>query len=179
MANIKKTYEEAVSYLETLVGKPFTKQAFDKFVEEFATAKSQSSGGQREFVKLFDKNGEMIGRKCSVTGKWFSAEHFSKNTSVIKSVDHIRAKFYNESKAMEKEALALVEKAREAANPQEKLKLFEEYDKALQEAKEHRAKEVPLNDEKIVEEMKDGFDSVEELAKELGAEVILETPKKD
>ena len=114
---IKKTFEGAVTFLEGYVGKPFTKEAFEKFVSEFAEAKTQSSGGTREYVKLFDKNGEMIGRKCTVTGKWFSAEHFSKNTSVIKSVDHIKAKFYNESKQMEKEALALVEKAREASNP--------------------------------------------------------------
>jgi len=174
---IKKTMEAPVAYLEKIVGKPFTKEQFDAFVKEFALKTSRASSGPRESVKLFDKDGNVIGRRCSVFKLWLPASEFNGDVSkmsICREANKIKVANAREADKIAKEAEALLEQARTAATPQEKLKLYETYDKELAKATAIREQEI-----KVPEDYKAGFETAEELAKSLKTEVILENPVKE
>lgn len=162
---IKKTMVDALAFVEEHGN--MSKENLNTFIKEFCEAKSGASTGPREVTILKDEDGNMLGRKCTVTGLWFPADAFSKNTTCVKLADAAKGKLYGESKKMEKEAQKILDEARELTDIDEKVAAYEEYDKKLQEAKEYRLQPVEVTDE-----MKEGgFNSIEDLAEDLGVEV--------
>lgn len=161
---IKKTMEAPLAWLE---GKLDAEQLVE-FTELFGyKADGSTSTGPREITILKDSEGEMLGRKCTVCGVFFPADRFAKNTTCIKEADGAKGKLYNESKKMEKEAMVILEEAREITDVAEKVAKFEEYDQKLLEAKEYRLQPIEVNPEWL----EGSFETIEELASSLGVEV--------
>ncbi len=125
------------------------------------------SKGPREVTILKDIDGVQLGRKCSVTGLWFANEAFSKGTTAVKLADAAKGRLYNESKAIEKEALVLMEEARDITDITEKVAKYEAYDAKLLAAKAHRLSPVAITEEMA----KGGVDTIEQLAKALKVKV--------
>lgn len=121
----------------------------------------------REVTILKDIEGGQLGRKCSVTGKWFINDKFFKSGTLIKEADGAKNKLYAESKTMETNAKSLLVEARELNNPLDKVKKFEAYDEALEKAKAHRATAIKV-DPKWLE---GSFATIEDLAKHLKVEI--------
>jgi len=170
---IKKTM---VAPLAFLTGK-LNKEQIAAFTEQFCIPAAGTTGESkpREIVKLLNKTGEMIGRRCSITKKWLDASEFFKDGSMSKSADKVKAKYYTESKAMEKKALAVLDEARELTDPKAKLAKFEEYDKAMENAKATRLKDITK--EVKFDEGTKTFDTIEALAASMKVQVITEKPK--
>ena len=164
---VKKTVVPMIDYLASKVDTATLKE----FVEKFGL-KSTTSGQPREAVKLFDANGNVLGRRCTVTGKWFPIDRFYKSTTFIKEADKLKQKYYAEGQKIKKEAEKLLKKAREEEDPAKKLELFEQYDAQIEKAKEIANKDVSGE-----VEFEGGFDTIEDLAKSLGVEVITSAPK--
>ena len=145
-----------------------SKENLEKFTNEFCVAKSATtSNGPREVTILKDIDGNQLGRKCTVTEKWFANDAFSKGTTCVKLADAERAKLYTESKKMERDAQKLLDEAKEITDVEEKVAKYEEYDKALADAKAFRTTPVTITDEMLV----GGFDTIEDLAASMGVEV--------
>lgn len=149
MATIKKQYEEIAQILE------------NKFPKAFAAVlplmEAKRAGSTGEQVTLKDEDGNLVGRKCSMTGKWFPADRFYTGASTIKEVEKAKNKIYEAAKKIETEALQLMKDARELEG-EDKLAKFEEADaKSLEaEATRKTASEVEVTFE-------GGFDTMEEL----------------
>jgi hypothetical protein len=166
MSNIKKSMVAVLEFV-TENGN-MSKENLTKFTNEFCVSKSApESTGPREVTILKDNAGNMLGRKCTVTGLWFEADCFSKGTTCVKEADAARGKLYNESKKMEKEALSILEEAKELTDVMEKVAKYEEYDAKLAEAKTFRNQPVV-----VTESMTEGgFATIEELATAMGVEL--------
>ena len=172
MATIKKTMVEALAFV-TENGN-MSADNLELFTSSFCIAKSGAAGsnGPKPLTILRDGSdvatSTILGRLCSVTHKFFIIDRFAKNTSCIKEADAAKGKLYNESKQLEKAAQTLLDEARDIADIEEKVAKFEEYDQALINAAEVRKTPVEVQDEWL-----DGsFDTIEELASDLGVEVI-------
>jgi hypothetical protein len=163
---IKKTMVEALAFV-TENGN-MSKDNLELFTSRFCVkASGSTSTGPREITILKDIEGEQLGRKCSVTGLWFSNDSFSKNTTCVKLADAARGKNYTEARAMETDAKSILAEAKELTDIEAKVAKYEEYDAKLAEAQAHRGSEVIVTDE-----MKEGgVETIEELAKALGVEV--------
>ncbi len=149
----------------------------EKFINEFCVPKTDSGSGKpREVVKLFDAEGNVIGRRCSVTHKWLPISEFFKDASFSKAADKVKAKLYAESKKMEKDAQKLLDQARDEADPMKKLELFEEYDDAMVKAREYRNQDVS---DQVDFGDTTTYDTIEELANALNVPVITTKPKEE
>jgi hypothetical protein len=169
---LKKTM---VKVAEQLVSEGITLS--DAVIAIMQPAEGTTSNGPREITILRDGptvDANVLGRKCTVTGLFFPIDRFAKNTSCIKEADAAKGKLYNESKAMEKDAMAVLDEAREIEDAMEKVAKFEEYDQKLLDAKAHRSQEVQV-DKKALD---GGFATIEELASSLGVEVIAPEARK-
>ena len=163
---IKKTMVDALAFI-TEHGN-MSKENLELFTTNYCIAKSGGSKGPRELTILragSSVEDEILGRKCTITHKFFTIDRFSKNTSCIKEADAVKLKRYNESKKMEKAAQSLLAEARDITDVAEKVAKFEEYDAALAEATEYRKADFDV-------EFEGGFDTIEDLAASLGVEVI-------
>ena len=167
---IKKTMVDALAFV-TQYGN-MSKDNLAIFTKQFCEAKdgSTTTGTPREAVKLYDVDGVLLGRKCTVTGKWFGADCFYKDGSIHKEADAAKAKLYTESKKMESEAQRILDEAREITDMEDKLAAYERYDTAMVEAKNHRLQPLDIT-------IKGGFDTIQDLAAALGVDVITEKPK--
>lgn len=166
MANIKKTMEAPLAYLVAL--NVMSEAQLNEFQTKFCYAAAGSvSNGPREITILKDADGEMLGRKCMVTNLFYVADRFAKGTTCIKEADGAKGKLYTESKKMEKEAMSLLDEAREIEDIEERVAKFEAYDQALQDAKVVRTQPVVIQDEWL----EGGFATIEDLALDLGVEV--------
>ncbi|MCI4437418.1 MAG: hypothetical protein JHC33_11485 [Ignisphaera sp.] len=166
MSNIKKSMVAVLAFI-TENGK-MSKENLAKFTNEFCISKSGSeSNGPRELTVLRDEAGNMLGRKCTVTGLWFEASYFSKNTTCNKEADAVRAKFYNDSKKMEKEALSILDDAKALTDVMDKVAKYEEYDSKLSEAKLYRNQPIIVTDSMKL----GGFETIDELAESIGVEL--------
>lgn len=173
MAEIKKTMVEALAFV-TEHGN-MSAGNLEIFTNEFCVKKDGNGPSKpREFVKLFDAEGEMLGRKCSVTGLWMKADNFFKDGSMCKQADKVKAKLYTESKAMERGAGEKLEAARELTDPTEKLAAYEAYDSEMVSAKEHRLQDI--SGEVDLTEVTT-YETIDDLASALGVEVITSKPK--
>lgn len=150
---IKKQYEEIAKVLE------------EKFPKAYASVlplmEAKRGGASGEVVTLKDAEGNLLGRKCSFTGKWFPADRFYTGASVIKEVEKAKNKIYETAKKIEAEALELMKSAREL-NGEEKLAKFEEADAKSIEAETTRATAADVS-----VEFEGGFDTIEDLQSSL------------
>ena len=161
---IKKTMVAPLAYLAGVL----TSEQLTEFTNQFCyKADGAVSTGPREVTIL--KDGEdMVGRKCMVTNRFYPADRFAKGTTCIKEADGAKGKLYTESKKMEKDAMSLLDEARTIEDIEERVAKFEEYDQALQDAKEFRGQTIEVQPEWL-----DGsFETIEELAAELGIILI-------
>lgn len=155
--NVKKTMEPLA---KELVAQGVDKlEGWDKILKLMLPATPEASSEPKEVTILKDEAGEMIARKCTITNKWYLAERFYKNGSIIKEADGAKNKLYAESKTMENTAKSILEEARSLTNVEDKLAKFEEYDRALEAAKAHRNQPVVV-DEKWLE---GSFDTMEDV----------------
>ncbi len=163
---IKKTMEGPLAFIQEHGN--LSKANLERFITEFCAIKTGAPTGPREVTILKDVDGNMLGRKCSVTGLWYDESYFSKGTTVTKLADAAKGKLYNESKKMEKDAQVLLDEAKDLTDITEKVAKYEEYDAKLAEAKAYRLQPV-----EITEEMRSGgFESIEALAEDMGVEVL-------
>jgi hypothetical protein len=175
----KKTMQGALEFLEGLKNKPVTVDVIKEFADKFATksVRATGDGTPRESVKLFDKDGNVLGRKCSVFHLWLPASEFNGDVakmSICREANKLKTANLRAGEKIEKEALEILEQARKAENAGEKLKLFEAYDKEMEKAKQTKTAEI-----KVPAEYKAGFATVEELAKSLKVEAITTAPAKE
>jgi hypothetical protein len=161
---IKKTMVAPLAFLAGVL----TSEQLEDFTNKFGYASTGTSvsTGPKEVTILRDGD-VVVGRKCTVTGMFFDIEKFSKNTTCIKEADAAKGKLYNESKKMEEAAKSILDEARTIEDIEDKVAKFEEYDMALQEAKNFRAKPVEIVEDWLV----DGFGTIEALAEHLGVEI--------
>lgn len=161
---IKKTMEAPIAFLTGVLAE----DKLNEFVELFGYKSSRAaSTGPKEIVILKDAEGNMLGRKCTVTNAFYPAEQFSKGTTCIKPADAARGARHAEARKALKDAESILEDAREITDIEEKVAKFEEYDKAVQDANALRSAEVEIDPEWL-----DGsFATIEELAADLGVEV--------
>lgn len=154
---VKKTMQAlAIELIKQGVDKT---PGWDKILKLMLPATTESSSVPREVTILKDEAGEMIARKCTITNKWFLAERFYKNGSIIKEADGAKNKLYSESKAMENTAKSILEEARSLTNVEDKLAKFEEYDRALEAAKAYRNQQIVVDPAWL----EGSFDSLEDV----------------
>ena len=154
---VKKTMESlAKELVEQGVN---TMPGWDKILKLMLPATTESSSEPKALTILKDEAGEVIARMCTITNKWYLAERFYKNGSIIKEADGAKNKLYAESKTMENKAKSILEEARALTNVEDKLAKFEEYDRALEGAKAHRNQPI-IVDEKWLEGSFDSLDDV-------------------
>ena len=170
---VKKTMEKALDFV-TQNGN-MSADNLQAFTEQFCYKAEEGVSKPREIVKLFDVDGNVLGRRCSITHKWLEIGEFFKDGSMSKAADKVKAKLYTESKAMEKKAQELRIEAKDLTDPTEKLAAYEAYDEALEDAKTHRLQDI--SEDVVFDEDTNTFDSIEELAEDLGVDVITEKPK--
>jgi len=170
---IKKTMKPVLEFV-TKFGN-MTPAHLEQFTSEFCVARSGStSTGPREATILRDENGNQLGRKCIATGLWFDNSHFSKNTTINKEAEKVKVALYHKGKKMEKEAQSLLEEAKDITDVMEKVAKYEEYDKALEAAKNIKSTF------EVTDDMKQGgFETIDALAKSLNVPVITTLPKKE
>ena len=106
-----------------------SKENLDKFTNEFCVAKSRTtSTGPREFVKLFNEDGEVLARRCSVTHKWLLPDDFNGDIakmSISREANKAKTKNVRDGEAIEREALNILTEARSETDATAKLELFE------------------------------------------------------
>jgi len=167
MAEIKKTMVDALAFV-TEHGN-MSAENLETFTKEFCVAKSRTSGESkpREAVKLYDAEGNVIGRKCSVLHTWLKPEDFNgdiEKMSISREANKVKTTNQRAADAIVREAEAVRLEANELEDPMEKLAKYEEYDAKIEEARAKKAEPI------VIEGL--GFDTVEELAEDLGVEVI-------
>lgn len=168
MGNIKKTVQDTYDLLikakaDTLLPN------WDEIVLSMTAKTQTASGAPREITLLKDVDGNVIGRKCTLSDKWFAIGEFFKGTSVIKQLDQEKARIYTAAKKLEKEAEVIRDEAKSAETPEAKLEVYERYENAIDEAK--KARTIAVDTKIIAEESKDGLATIDELAKALGVEL--------
>lgn len=154
--NVKKTMEPLA---KELVAQGIDKlEGWDKILKLMLPATPEASSEPKEVTILKDVDGNVIARKCTITNKWFEIERFYKNGTIIKEADGAKNKLYAESKTMEGKAKSILDEARTLVDVEAKLAKFEEYDKALVEAKEYRSQAIVIDEQWLV----GSFDSSED-----------------
>jgi len=170
---IKKTMVAALAFV-TENGN-MSAENLAKFTADYCAAKSGSGESKpREIVRLYDADGEILGGRCSSTLLWFAIDNFNKHHGIAKQTQNAKSRLATEAKLVETEAKVLLDEAREVTDAAEKLELFEQYDVKMLEAKEIRS--TPVTTEMFTEEVP-YFETIEELADDLGVEVITTKPK--
>lgn len=161
---VKKTMVAPLAWLAGVL----TTEQLGEFTEKFGYPSTGTtvSTGPRE-VTILRIGDDVLGRKCTVTGLFYDIARFSKNTTCIKEADAAKGKLYNESKKMEDNAKSILDEARTIEDIEDKVAKFEEYDMALQDAKNFRAQPVEIVEDWLV----DGFETIEALAEHLGVEI--------
>lgn len=172
--NIKKT---AVSTYETisalLKSGDITEAIFAKIEVTLIKAVGATKvAGEKVLHFLYDAENEVIGRYCNVTHKWFAIDRFAPKSGRVKEMDVIMKKEYGRVAKIKTEAEALFVTLTQA-DPSEKLELLTQYE----ELKESAQPQLPTSEE--LESVEGGFESPEELAGDLGVEVILEKSEED
>jgi len=129
-----------------------------------------------EIVKLYDVEGNVLARRCSATHVWTTPENFNGDiarTSVCREANKVKTKNLRGGEAIERTAKELLDTARGETDAMAKLELFEQYDVEMEKAKE--LKNTPVTVENC--EAFDNFLTIEEIAADLGVEVITTAPK--
>ena len=172
---IKKTMVDVLAFV-TANGN-MSAANLSKFTAEFCEAKGREATGEpRESVRLYDVDGNTIGRRCSVLKVWMKPEEFNgdiEKMSICRAANKLKTQFARQADAMVREGEAIREEAKLLTDPAEKLAKFEEYDVILENAKAVRNTEITLD-------MVDGveyFDTVADLAEDLDVDCITTKPE--
>ena len=173
---IKKTMVEALAFV-TDHGN-MSKENLDLFTNKFCVKASRSTGtgAPRESVKLFDVDGNVIARRCSVSHKWLLPESFNgdiSKMSISREANKIKVANIRKGEATEKLSREVMLEARGLTDVEEKLAKFEEADALIEQARNEKTApiEVVYADDVTV------CDTIEEIAEVLGVEVITSAPK--
>lgn len=172
--NIKKTSALTFSLITTLRDSgDITEDTFNKISKTLEkTAGSKSKAGEKVQHMLYDTEGNLIGRYCNVTHRWYEIDRFAPKSGRVKEMDLLMKKEYTRVSKIKTEAEELFAQLTQA-DPAEKLDLLTKYE----EVKENANPQLPTTEE--IEAVENGFDTVEELADDLGVDVILEKPSED
>ena len=167
--NIKKTALLTFTTISSLLEKgDITDSVFKKIEATLTKAVgSAKQAGEKVLHFLYDEDNEIIGRYCNVTHKWFAIDRFAPKSGRVKEMDGIMKKEYTRVAKIKTEAEALFVTLTQA-DPSKKLDLLTQYE----ELKESAQPQLPTSDE--LDGVEGGFDVVEDLASEIGVEVILE-----
>jgi hypothetical protein len=170
---IKKTMIDALAFVTPLLDE----ENLAKFTKDFCEAKTRSAGAgePRESVRLFDAEGNTIGRRCSALKLWMAPEEFNgdiEKISICREANKVKTKHNREADAIVRDAEAIRVEANGLEDAMEKLAKYEEYDAKLEEAKQLRATPITIDDVEV-----NGFETAQELADELGVECILDKPE--
>lgn len=174
MAEIKKTMVDALAFV-TEHGN-MSKENLDLFTSKFCVKASGGNGTSKPRIatKLFSADGQLLGGRCSATGLWFKLEDFNPHHGLSKQAQNVKARNNTAAKEVETNANSILSEARELVNPEDKLEAFERYDDEISKAKSIR--ETVITPEDFTVEV-ETFATVEDLAAELGVEVITTKPK--
>ena len=179
MANveIKKTMVAPIEWLTNVLDE----DALNEFIEKFGVKSSRTSSGEpRESVKLFDSEGNVIGRRDSILKLWFAGECYNGDIakmSITRMTNKVKAHNIHEGKKLELAARELLAEAKTLEDPAEKLVKFEEYDAAIEEATKVKTAPITIDDVDLDDCV--GYETAEELAKAMGVECITTAPKSD
>jgi hypothetical protein len=173
MAEIKKTMLGALAFV-TENGN-MSEDNLEQFTIDFCVKSAKGESKPRIATKLFDSEGVLLGGRCSATEKWFPLSDFNHHHGLAKEAQNIKSRFNTEAKTLEGKANGLLDAARDLTDMTEKLAKFEEYDDALAEATEVRNQ--PVEVENFGEDKHIGCETIDELAIELGVDVITTKPK--
>ncbi len=167
--NIKKTATSTYETISTLLEKgEISQPVFDKIAVTLEKAVGATKvAGEKVLHFLYDDENEVIGRYCNVTHKWFPIDRFAPKSGRVKEMDTIMKKEYARVAKIKGEAEELFVTLTQA-DPSEKLELLTKYE----ELKESAQPQLPTTEE--LEGVEGGFDTPEELAGDLGVDVILE-----
>ena len=170
-----KAKKTVIPMMEYLADK-LSDEQLKEFAQKFAIKSSGNTGTgkPREATKLYDKDGNLLGGKCSATGKWFSIENYNHHHGLAKEAQNVKSRLNTEAKKIEAEAEEIRLKAKEADKPADKLALFEKYDAELEKASKIRNKAITVAD---FAKQVPNFNTVEDLARSLQVEVITTKPK--
>lgn len=167
--NIKKTAHVTYVKLQNLLeSDKITQEVFEGIANTLVKAVGTVKGGGEKVLHfLYDENNDILGRYCNVTHKWFNIDRFAPKSGRVKEMDQLMKKEYTRVSKIKTEAEELFVTLTQA-DPSEKLDLLTKYE----ELKESAQPNLPTTDE--LDSVEGGYDTVEELAVELGVEVILE-----
>lgn len=144
-----------------------------KFTADFCEAKGrEATGAVRESVRLFDVDGNTIGRRCSILKLWMPADEFNgdvEKMSISRIANKYKTHFAREADKLVREGESIREEAKLLTDPNEKLAKFEEYDAILEKAKAVRNTEITPD---MITEDYVGFESAEALAEEMDVDCI-------
>ena len=182
MAEIKQTMVEALAFV-TENGN-MSADNLELFTSKYCvkSTRGASSGEPREIVKLYDVDGNVIGRKCSTLHVWLAPEAFNGNVekmSMCREANKLKTANARTADGIVRDAEAIRLEANELDDPSEKLSKYEEFDAKLEEAKTTRKTEVTVDDVPAEAENFTPFDTIAELAESLGVDVITTKPKVD
>ena len=168
---IKKTMIDALAFV---TGK-LDDEALATFTSDFCEAKGRatSSGEPKESVRLFDADGNTIGRRCSVLKMWLAPEGFNgdvEKMGISREANKLKTQHAREADALVKAADVIRDEANELEDPMEKLAKYEEFDAKLEEAKAIKNTSITVDD--VPAGTEDMFETIEELADALGVDVI-------
>lgn len=167
--NIKKTAHSTYEVITKLLDAgDITESGFNKIASTLEKAVgSAKSAGEKVLHFLYDEEGEVIGRYCNVTHKWFGIDRFAPKSGRVKEMDTVMKKEYTRVAKIKTQAEELFVTLTQA-DPSEKLDLLTQYE----ELKESAQPQLPTSEE--LDSVEGGFDTPEELAGDLGVECILE-----
>jgi len=178
---IKKTMAGALAFVTEYGNMSIEDLA--TFTAEFCEAKgrSETSGEPREIVRLYDKFGITIARRCSIFKVWLTPDMFNgniENMSVCREANKLKTANLRKSEAMVRGGEAIRLEAKELTDIEDKLAKFEEYDAILEDAKTIKSAAIEIDDvPESADELFTYFETIEEIAESLGVEVITEKPK--
>lgn len=181
---IKKTMVLALAAITALEGKEVTAAFINSFTEDFCVKSSRTGASEpRESVKLFDNEGGVIGRRCSVLKVWLAPNQFNGDVarmSISREANKVKTANLREAEKLIKTGDVIRLEAKELTDPSEKLAKFEEYDIILEQAQAIKSKEITIDDVNPADDIDFiYFDTPDALAEDLGVDVILEAPKKE
>ena len=167
--NIKKTsastYEAITKLLDS---NEISQSIFDTIVSTITkTTKGVGKAGEKIIHFLYNDEDEVIARYCNVTHKWFPIDRFAPKSGRVKELDLLMKKEYSRVNKIKKQAEEVFESLTQAS-PEDKLDILTQYE----ELKEQATPILPTSEE--IEAVEGGFDTVEDIASEMGVEVKTE-----
>ncbi len=178
--SIKKTMVDALAFV-TEHGN-MSAENLELFTNDYCIAKGRAtaSGEPREIVRLFDEEGNTIGRRCSVFKLWLAPAGFNgdiEKMSISREANKLKTANLRKAEGIVRDAEVIRDEANDLEDPMEKLAKYEEFDAKLEEAKS--VKTATISPDDVADGTEDMFETIEELADALGVDVITEKPAEE